>query len=710
LARLAYPHTQSVDQVDDYHGTPVPDPYRWLEDADSPETQAWVAAQNQLTFSYLGKIPARERVRERLTELWNYPRASAPLKKGGRYFQLRNTGLQNQDVLTVLETLEAEPRLLLDSNGLSPDGTVALNNWSVSKDGRWLAYAVSASGSDWLTWHVRDVNTGEDLPDLIEWSKFSGAEWLPDGSGFYYVRYDPPEEGQAYTGVNYNQKLFFHRLETSQSDDWLVYERPDHKDWGFDPRVTDDGSYLILHVWQGTDTRNRVFYRALGQTSEVLETSEVSRAAFVELIPDLEAAYHFVGSDGPVFYFRTDLNAPRGRLITVDVTRPEREQWKTVIPESEDTLEMVKMVFDQFVALTLHDAYHLLRRYDLQGIPLGEIGLPGLGSILALNGVYSLNGSREDDELFFTFHSFLNTPEVRRYSFHDGGSHLLHRPELPFDFRPYETRQVFVRSQDGTRVPMFLVHRSGLPLDGRNPTLLYGYGGFNIAITPTFMPGRLAWLEMGGVLAVANLRGGGEYGEEWHKAGSLHNKQNVFDDFMACAEFLIAEGITSPSRLAIEGRSNGGLLVGACLTQRPELFGAALPAVGVMDMLRFHRFTIGWAWVSDYGSPDDPDDFRLLHAYSPLHNLKAGTHYPATLVTTGDHDDRVHPGHSFKFAAALQAAQAGEAPILIRIQTKAGHGFGKPTAILIEEQADIWAFLVEVLKIPNPNFQLPIAG
>ncbi|MBI4769706.1 MAG: YbgC/FadM family acyl-CoA thioesterase, partial [Chloroflexi bacterium] len=645
-------------------------------------------------------IPARERIRQRLTALWDYPRRYAPLKKGGRYFELRNTGLQNQDVLYVRDSLEAEPRPLLDPNALSEDGTVALTNWEASKDGRLLAYALSASGSDWLTWRVREVASGEDLPDLIEWSKFSGAAWLPDGSGFYYARYDPPAEAETYAGVNYYQKLYFHRAGTPQPEDRLAYERPDQKEWGFAPVVSDDGRYLVLHVWQGTDTRNRVFYRDLQ-----------GEGASVELIPELEAAYRFVGNDGPLFYFRTDLDAPRGRLVAVDVAAPAREGWRTLVPEGADALEHAQMVHDQFVALYLHDAHHRILRFDLSGAPLGEIPLPAIGSLPSVGEGLSLNGERADDQLFFTFHSFLYPPAVYRFDFQWEACELLYTPPLDFDPAPYETRQVFVSGKDGARIPMFLTHRRGLAPDGTAPTLLYGYGGFNIPLTPVFAASRLVWLEMGGVLAWANLRGGGEYGEEWHRAGMLHNKQNVFDDFIACAEWLIAERITSSPKLAIEGRSNGGLLVGACLTQRPDLFGAALAHVGVMDMLRFHKFTIGWAWVSDYGSADDPQGFKTLRAYSPLHNLRPGTRYPATLVTTGDHDDRVAPGHSFKFAAALQAAQAGEAPALIRVQTKAGHGLGKPTALLIEEQADIWAFLARVLEVEvnmRPVVEIPV--
>ena len=685
---LVYPPSRTVDQVDDYHGTPVADPYRWLEDPDAPETRAWVEAQNEVTFGFLGRIPEREGLRQRLTELWDYAKAWAPVKRGGRYFQQRNSGLQNQDVLYVLEALDGEPRVLLDPNLLSEDGTVALTAWSASADGRWLAYATSAAGSDWLTWRVRDVESGEDLPDVIEWSKFSEATWRKDSSGFYYAAYDAPPPGEDYTGVNYYHKLYFHRLGQPGAEDELVYERPDQKEWGFGAEVSEGGRYLVLNVWQGTDVRNRLFYQDLQADEPV-----------VELISELEAVYHFVGNDGPLFYLRTDLDAPRGRLIAVDTSQPGRSGWRTVIPQGEDVLEAVVMVHDEFVALYLHDAHHRLERYDRTGRALGEIRLPGLGSVPSNGDFLNLTGQRDDDELFYGFWSFLYPVTLFRYDFEGAASEQVFAPPLNFDASPYVTRQVFVESKDGTRVPMFLTHHRDVVPDGQNPTLLYGYGGFRIALVPNFAVSRLAWLERGGVLAWANLRGGGEYGAEWHQAGMLGDKQNVFDDFIACAEYLIAEDITSPRRLAIMGGSNGGLLVGACMTQRPELFGAAVPFVGVMDMLRFHRFTIGWAWVSDYGSADeDAEQFRTLLAYSPLHNLVPGISYPATLVVTGDHDDRVVPGHSFKFAAALQAAQAGDAPVLIRIQTRAGHGFGKPTAVQIEEAADVWAFLAEVLR------------
>ena len=684
--KLTYPSTQTIDQTDNYHGTLVSDPYRWLEDVDSPETLDWVKRQNELTYGFLKQIPVREQLRKRLTELWDYPKAQAPIKHGGRYFQLRNSGLQNQDVLFVYETLTAEPRLLLDPNTLSEDGTIALNAWEASPDGQWLAYATSASGSDWQTWHIRNVDTTRDLPEVIEWSKFSGAAWLLDSSGFFYARYEAPQAGEEFQGANYFQKLYFHHLRTPQSTDTLIYERPDEKEWGFGPQVSEDGRYLVINVWQGTDVRNRIIYR------------DLQGGDFIELISDLEAAYIFIGNDEAVFYFRTNLDAPRGRLIAIDTTKPAKSNWRTLIPENQQVLESVKMVNDQFVAVYNRDAHHEIWRFGLDGKRLGEISLPTLGTITT-NFEYIVSGSRPDQELFYGFTSFLFPLSIYRYDFANDKSEALFAPPIAFDTTGYETRQVFVRSKDGTQIPLFLTHKKDLRLDGQNPTLLYGYGGFSISLMPGFATSRLAWLEMGGVYAQAVLRGGGEYGEEWHQAGMLHNKQNVFDDFIACAEWLIAEKITSTPKLAINGGSNGGLLVGACLTQRPDLFGACLPDVGVMDMLRFHKFTIGWAWVSDYGSSDDPEQFKTLYAYSPLHNLKPGTKYPPTLVTTADHDDRVVPGHSFKFAAALQAAQAGEAPTLIRVQTKAGHGFGKPTTILIEELADMYAFLVWALEI-----------
>lgn len=676
--------------VDIYHGQAVPDPYRWLEDLDSEQTRAWIEAQNHLTFNYLQQIPARQRIRERLTQLWNYEKYSQPFKEGGRYFYFKNDGLQNQSVLYTQESLEGQARVLLDPNTFSEDGTVALAGIAISRArdsgaehaGRYLAYGLSCSGSDWQEWKVRDIETGEDLPDHLRWVKFSGASWTLDGQGFFYSRYDEPAPGSEYESANYFQKLYYHRLGTSQSEDVLVYHRPDQKEWGFAGGVTEDGNYLIISVWRGTDPKNLIFYKDLRDP----------QSPVVELIREFEAEYSFVGNDGSRFWLLTDCQAPRRRLVAIDLEQPDQVQ--EVIPEAEETLQGVSLINNQFVAFYLKDAHTQIKTFALDGTYLGEIPLPGLGS------ASGFGGKRYDTETFYTFTSFTTPPTIYRYDFTSGTSTLFRQPQVDFDPQAYEVQQVFYTSKDGTRIPMFLVHRRGLTRTGDHPTLLYGYGGFGISLTPSFSVGLVAWLEMGGVYAQPSLRGGGEYGEEWHQAGTKLNKQKVFDDSIAAAEWLIAHGYTNPAKLAISGGSNGGLLVGACLVQRPELFAAALPAVGVFDMLRFHKFTIGWAWISEYGSPENPEEFKALYAYSPLHNLKPGTAYPATLITTADHDDRVVPAHSFKFAAALQAAQGGSQPILIRIDTKAGHGAGKPTSKLIEEAADRWAFLVQVLGIP----------
>jgi prolyl oligopeptidase len=684
--RLTYPVARKGDQVDDYHGTKVADPYRWLEDPDSPESRAWIETENTITFGWLEQIPERERIRKRLRTLWNYERYSVPFFEGKRYFFSKNDGLQNQAVLYTAGRLDAPPRVLLDPNLLSEDGTVALSALAVSRDGRRLAYGLSGAGSDWVEFKVRDVDTGKDLDDHLKWVKFSGASWARDGSGFYYSRYDEPNEKTMLEDVNYFQKLYFHRLGTPQSADRLVYERRDKKEWGFGGTVTEDGRYLVIQVWVGTEPKNGVFYKDLARDGAV-----------VELLRDFDAAYEFVGNDGPLFWFRTDLEAPRGRLIGIDTRAPERSRWKEIIPQSEATLEGVSVVGERFIARYLQDASSRVRLFTLEGKPEKDLALPALGTAAGFPG------KRADRETFYGFTSFTFPMTIYRYDFDTGESSVFKRPSLELRPEDYETKQVFYRSKDGTRVPMFITHRKGLALDGGNPTLLYGYGGFDVSETPAFSVANLVWMEMGGVYALANLRGGGEYGEEWHQAGIKAKKQNVFDDFIAAAEWLNANRYTSSPKLAIEGGSNGGLLVGACLTQRPDLFGAALPAVGVMDMLRFHKFTIGWAWVSDYGSSDNAEEFRALYAYSPLHNIRPGVSYPPTFITTADHDDRVVPAHSFKFAATLQAAQAGPVPVLIRIETRAGHGAGKPTAKLIDEVGDRWAFLVRSLEITLPS-------
>jgi prolyl oligopeptidase len=682
-SHLTYPRTATIDQVDDYHGTQVADPYRWLEDPHSDEAKAWIEAQNQVTFGYLNQLPIRESLKQRLTELWNYERFSIPFKQGDRYFYFKNDGLQNQSVLYTLTSLEADPQVLLDPNILSPDGTVALVGMAVSEDAKLMAYGLSTSGSDWQEWRVKVVETGEDLPDCLQWIKFSGASWTHDHQGFFYSRYAEPNENTQLEDLNYYQKLYYHRLGTPQSEDVLIYERPDEKEWGFAGSVSEDGRYLIISVWRGTDPKNRVFYKDL-LTPE---------SPVVELIDRFEASYQFIDNEGSLFWFQTDLDAPRGRVIAIDITQPDPSHYQEIIPQAEETLEGVSLLNEQFVASYLKDAHTQIKIFDLSGTAVREVALPGVGS------VGGFGGKRQDTETFYSYTSFTTPTTIYRYDLVTGESTLFRQPTVAFNPENYETKQVFYHSKDGTRIPMFITHKTNLVLDGNNPTYLYGYGGFNVSLTPAFSPSNIVWLELGGVYAVPNLRGGGEYGEEWHQSGMKHRKQNVFDDFISAAEWLIEQGYTSPQKLAIGGGSNGGLLVGACMTQRPDLFAAALPAVGVMDMLRFQKFTIGWAWCSEYGSSENPEDFQTLYAYSPLHRLKPGTAYPATLITTADHDDRVVPAHSFKFAAALQAAHQGDNPVLIRIETKAGHGAGKPTTKLIEEVSDRWAFLVKVLNI-----------
>ena len=680
-----YPKARKGDVVDVHHGIQVPDPYRWLEDPDSPETREWIEAQNTLTFGYLEQIPKRKQIIDRMTELWDYDKYDVPRKYGDRYFYEKKGGLQNQYVLYTMESLGAEPKVLLDPNTLSEDGTVAMTDWVVTNDGRLLAYGLSTAGSDWQEWYVRDVETGQDLPDHIEWVKFSIASWTADGAGFYYCRYDEPDKTATYQEANYYNKLYYHRLGTTQDKDVLVYHRPDEKEWGFSGIATDDGRYLVIQVWRSTEEKNLVFYKDLTRDN----------ADIVELISDFEAEYSYLDNDGPVFWFKTNLGAPHGRVIGIDIRTPDRSAWIEIIPETAETIDEVHVVGNTFTVSYLKDAHTQVKMFDIKGRFLRELPLPGLGT------AYGFSGKRDDTETFYNFASFTDPGTIFHYSFDRGRSEIFRRPTVDFNPEDYQTIQIFYNSKDSVRIPMFITYKSDIELNGENPTILYGYGGFNVSMTPYFRVHRIVWMDLGGVFAVANIRGGGEYGQKWHEAGMLLKKQNCFDDFIAAAEWLIDNKYTSTPRLAISGGSNGGTLVGACVNQRPDLFGASLPAVGVMDMLRFHKFTIGWAWVSDYGSPENPEEFKALYAYSPFHNIKPGTSYPATFVTTADHDDRVVPAHSFKYTAALQEAQAGPAPILIRIQTKAGHGAGKPTLMYIEEQADEYAFLVKVLGIEN---------
>jgi len=685
--RWAYPDTPTVAQFDDYHGVVVADPWRWLEDLDSPQTHAWVNAENRLTFSFLNTIPERKAIAERLARLWNYERVQTPVKRGGRLFFRRNNGLQNQAVLFVQDAPGAEPRVLLDPNKLSEDGTVALAGTSFSEDGHWMAYSLAAAGSDWSDWFVRNVDTGKDTGDHLQWTKFTGASWTRDGKGFFYSRYPEPPEDQSRKAANKNNKLFFHKLGEDQARDELIYERPDHPDWGFNARVTEDGRWLLIAGWQGTDPRARIWYRDLQEGGSIQP-----------LLTAFDAAYDFIGNEGTTWFFRTDKDAPRGRVIAFDVEHPEPAGWREILPEREDALQSVSFLDHSLVARYLHDATSSVEVFDPQGKRRFPVDLPALGTAGAFSG-------RPDEPVaYYSFTSFTYPTTIYSIDLESGKSTVFRRPKV--DFRPgdYEVEQVWYPSKDGTQVPMFLVHRRGLVRDGNNPVYLYGYGGFNISLTPSFRASNLVWLEMGGIYAMPNLRGGGEFGEAWHKAGSVLHKQNVFDDFIAAAEWLIANKYTRREKLAIGGGSNGGLLVGACLTQRPDLYGAALPAVGVLDMLRFHKFTIGWAWASDYGTSDDPEQFKVLRSYSPYHNIHPGVHYPPTLITTADHDDRVVPAHSFKFAAALQKAQGGPDPVLIRIETRAGHGAGKPVGKIIAEAADRWAFLVRELGLKPASF------
>ncbi|MCH2122398.1 MAG: prolyl oligopeptidase family serine peptidase [Pirellulaceae bacterium] len=683
LPAVVYPETRKVEQVDDYHGTRIADPYRWLEDPDSENTEAWVESQNEVTQAFFETIQSRESIRERLGELWNYAKFGLPEKRAGRYFYEANDGLQNQALLYVSEGLNAKGRLLLDPNELAEDGTVDLASWEVSPNGKLVALAFASAGSDWREWRVLEVDSGEMLEDHVLWSKFSGASWAEDSTGFYYSRYAEPGEGETFTAANYFHKVYYHQVGTTQAADRLIYERSDEKEWGFDAQVTDDGRYLAMTVWKGTLSQNQFFYLDL----------EGSRGV-VELLTGFEAEYLFVGNEGSQFYFLTDHQAPMRRLIAIDVERPKPENWQEVVPEAEVVAQSVNLVGSHFLISYLKDAQSVVKVYGLDGGWIRDVEFPGIGS------ASGFAGRPDDPETFYSFQNFTTPSTIFQYNAETGKSQVFKQAEVAFDPSQFETRQVFYESKDGTRVPMFITVKKGLKLDGNRPTLLYGYGGFDISITPRFSVTNLAWVERGGVYAVANLRGGGEYGRDWHEGGMLDKKQNVFDDFIAAAEWLIDHDYTCPKKLGIHGRSNGGLLVGAVMCQRPDLFAAAVPGVGVMDMLRFHRFTIGYAWTSEYGCSDDAEQFKTLVAYSPVHNLKSETRYPATMVMTADHDDRVVPAHSHKFAATLQDCQADDGPpCLIRIETSGGHGAGKPTAMQIAESTDLLAFLSKALGV-----------
>ena len=680
---LVYPKAPVVEQVDDYFGTKVHDPYRWMEDVDSAAVKRWVDAENALTQSWLSQVPGREAMHARLMELTNFERYTPPVRKGTRYFYTHNEGLQNQNVIYWQEGLNGEPKVLLDPNTMSADGTVAVSGLSITDDGRLAAYSIADAGSDWVKWYVREVATGRDLPDLVEWSKFSSASWLKDGSGFFYEGYDKPA-ADAMKAANYFHKVFFHKLGTPQSEDKLIFDRPDDKELNVGAQVTDDGRYLTIYQTKGSSPNNELSIKDL-QNSE---------KPIVHIAAVADAVYSPIDNDGTTFWLRTTKDAPNGKVVMIDLGHPEREHWKTIIPESKNNLGEVSMVNDTLIANYLADAQSRVELHARDGKLIEQLKLPAIGAA----GGFS--GKRTDTETFFQFTNFTTPPAIYRLDLKAKKETVYRQPKLKFDPNHYETRQVFYISKDGTRVPMFLSFKKGLKLDGMNPTMLYGYGGFNISLVPDFSAARVLWMEMGGIYAQPSLRGGGEYGEAWHQAGTKLKKQNVFDDFIAAAEWVIANKYTSTPKLAISGGSNGGLLVGASEIQRPDLFGAALPSVGVMDMLRFDKFTIGWAWKSDYGAPsENAEDFAAIYKYSPLHNLKPGTAYPPTLITTADHDDRVFPAHSFKFAAAMQSVQTGPNPVLIRIETRAGHGGGMPLSKRVDLAVDQYAFLVRVLKM-----------
>jgi prolyl oligopeptidase len=686
---LVYPVTDKVDHVDTYHGTEVADPYRWLEDdvRESEAVSSWVEDQNQVTFAYLATIEERDAIHSRMKELWDYERYSLPVKEGQRYFYSYNNGLQNQDVIYTMAELDAEPELLVDPNTWSEDGTMALASYFPSPDGRFMAYLVQDGGSDWRVGKVMDVDNREELPDRLEWLKFTNLSWAADSSGFYYSRFPATPEEEKFQSLNKDMMVYFHQLGTAQDQDRVVFATPDHPDWRPNATVTDDGKHLVITIGVGTDDRFSIVHVDLTDP-------EAEPEVFID---GFDHDYSFVGNIDDDLYFRTNDGAPRNRLIVINAKQPGPEHWREIIAQSDDVLDDVNLVGGKIITTYMQDAKTVVRVWDLQGNEAGTVDLPGIGT------AFGFNGKVGDEVTFFAFSSFNSPTTINKLDVATGAVEVFRAPEVAMNPDDYVVKQVFYRSKDGTRMPMFISHRKDVAPDGNTPTLLYGYGGFNISLTPSYSTTRLTWMDMGGIYAVANLRGGGEYGKEWHQAGTRLNKQNVFDDFIAAAEYLIDEGYTNPSRLAIFGGSNGGLLVGAVLNQRPDLFGAAIPAVGVMDMLRFHNFTAGRFWTDDYGSSDNPEEFAALLRYSPYHNIEKGAVYPAVMITTADTDDRVVPGHSFKYAAALQEAQAGDAPVLIRIETRAGHGSGVPTDKVIANYSDNWAFLLENLGMKLPE-------
>ena len=682
---IIYPETKKTDTIDTYFGVQVPDPYRWLENDTAQEVADWVKSQNKITFDYLDKIPFRQKMKERLTKIWNFPKQTAPFKRGGKYFIYKNDGLQNQSILYVMNSLSDSPKILLDPNTLSEDGTVSLDGMDVSPDGKLLAYSISRGGSDWSEIYFKNIETGEMLTDHILWVKFSGLSWFKDG--VFYSGYTPPVKGKELSQKNEYHKLYYHKLGTDQSTDKIIVEDKNEPLRNFYANVSEDQNFLFTYVENAGSLGNALFVTDL--------TKENSKP--VELTSSFDFQFSLVENIGSDFYILTNKKAKKNKLIRINYNNPDSSKWVEILPETENVLSSASIIKDLLVATYMKDAHSVVNFYSLNGTFKNNLELPAIGS------VYSFNAHKDDSIAFYDFTSYNYPSTIFKYSLNTGKSEVFFKPEIDFDGNLYDVNQVFYKSKDGTNIPMFIIHKKGIELNGKNPTLLYAYGGFNISLTPGFSTSRVIWLENGGVFAVANLRGGGEYGEEWHLSGTKLQKQNVFDDFISAAEFLISEKYTSPEYLAIQGGSNGGLLMGAVINQRPELFKVALPAVGVMDMLRFHKFTIGWSWVTDYGSSDNKEEFEYLYKYSPLHNIKENINYPAVLVTTADHDDRVVPAHSFKYIATLQEKYKGPNPVLIRIETSAGHGGGKPTSKVIDEAIDIYSFIFANMGI-HPKY------
>jgi prolyl oligopeptidase len=688
-----YPAAEKADVMDDYHGTKVSDPYRWLEDLDSPQTVAWLKAENVITSNYLEKLPSRTSFKETLTKYWNFERYTPPFWRGGRYIFRKNDGLQNQSVIYTVRNLTDTPTVVIDPNKLAADGTIAINDLELSENGALLAYGSSSSGSDWTELRVRDLDSGKDLPDTVKWVKFSEASWTKDNQGFFYARFPAPtgDRDRTFSQLQ-DQKLYYHHLGDPQEKDTLIYERPDQPKWTFGQAVSQNGRYLVMTIYEAAADKNKLYFKDLREPQH-----PDIQSPLVPLVDNFESIYSPIGVIGTQLYVLTDQGAPRYRVLRTDLSQAEHPVWTEVVAETSNLLKEAEIAGGKLVLNYLADAKSELRVASLEGQIQREITLPTIGTVSALSG------DQNRSELFYSFTSFLYPPTVYRYDVQSGEAGVFRKPTLSFSPENFETTQVFFHSKDGTRVPMFVVKNRNTKLDGQNSVYLTAYGGFNISITPSFSISALCWLEKGGVFAVPNLRGGGEYGRTWHEDGIKEHKQNVFDDFLAAAETMVQEKYTEPGKIGIIGGSNGGLLIGAALTQRPALFGAAVAQVGVLDMLRYHKFTIGWAWASDYGTSDDPESFNYLFRYSPLHNVRSGTCYPPTLITTADHDDRVFPAHSFKFAATLQADQGCSNPILIRVDTKAGHGAGKPLAKVIEEQADVLSFLWDNLARKTSN-------